>query len=87
LHKLVVVCGKTVLHLLEQVRVDDGIMLARIRLILVGYFAEVNPITQQIREPAWAVKISAPLLPTSRCPSFGSDVVLVKIFGERDEGV
>jgi len=39
IHKFVVVLGKTVLHLLEQVRVDDGIMLARIRLILVGYFA------------------------------------------------
>jgi hypothetical protein len=75
-HKLVMVLGQTVLHLLEQISLNDGIMLAGIRFILVGYFAQVDTIAQQIREAAWAVKISTSFLPASRCPLFGSDVVL-----------
>ena len=86
-HKLVMVCGKTVMHLLEQRSINDCIMLTGIRLILVGYLAQVDTIAQQIREPAWVIQISTSFLAASRCPLFGSDVVLVKIFGERDEGV
>jgi hypothetical protein len=35
IHKFVVVLGKTVLHLLEQGSLNDSVMLARIRFILV----------------------------------------------------
>jgi hypothetical protein len=39
IYKFVVVRSKSFLHLLEQVSLNDAIMLARIRLILVGYFS------------------------------------------------
>src|SRR5262245_5106580 len=77
--------GELGLNCLEQLPIQDGWLLARADLALVDHFADVEPITQQMREGASGERDAADRVSIGQRPDLGDDAASTQVGQQRPD--